>query len=256
MGCVDSLSCTSHCSLIAKKKKEKKKTYSQRVKFVTCVCRKYSGSWFTSQENVPHLAEPEVFLPTMDNSMVDRIRETCMGKSPGTSFSDYWPFSHDTEMRTKLCRHIMGFQFNNSPKEASFTDHHWTHTWATKLHDPWGIKNWRVFFNIEELNPNKTSWYKSCVRLILEPETANPCYIAIVASNGDNRNCMALRNVTTQWSFGRYLSGMIARYSCSDLGPSISMYTCSRDGREAVVPVLSYMGALRSGSGFLWAGLS
>ena len=114
--------------------------------------RKLSSSWFVHQTDAPYLADPEVFQPSIDNSMVDRIREMCMRKSSSNSFFNFFS-SGQEEMNHKLCSHLMGFHFNNSPKEVSYTNHHWTHTWATKLHDPWGVKNWRVFFNIEDLRP-------------------------------------------------------------------------------------------------------
>ena len=116
------------------------------------ISRKWSSSWFGHQRDTPHLADPEVFEPTIDNSMVDRIREICMRKSSSYLLFNFFS-SGKEEMNNKLCSHLMGFDFNNSPKDVSYTNHHWTHTWATKLHDPWGVKNWRVFFNIEDLRP-------------------------------------------------------------------------------------------------------
>ncbi len=48
----------------------------------------------------------------------------------------------------------MGFEFSNKPTRNSFCNHHWTHTWATRLHDPWGVKNWRVFFDVKDIQIN------------------------------------------------------------------------------------------------------
>ncbi len=48
----------------------------------------------------------------------------------------------------------MGFEFSNKPSAKSYCNHHWTHTWATKLHDPWGVKNWRVFFDVKDIEIN------------------------------------------------------------------------------------------------------
>jgi len=92
------------------------------------------------------LASSELFLPTIDESMVDIIKRTCMS---GTV--DYFMSTSELDVRKELCNNIMSNTFHNNPWKVSLTNHHWTHTWATKVHDPWAVKNAREFFDIEDI---------------------------------------------------------------------------------------------------------
>ena len=91
-----------------------------------------------------HLADPTDFQPTIDNSMLDRIREVCL-LSVGKAF----PSDAYLHQQEKICRRVTSVGFRNSPTEDSYTDHHWTHSWAGPRHDPWGILNSKRTFRIE-----------------------------------------------------------------------------------------------------------
>ena len=92
------------------------------------------------------LSDPDVFMPTIDTSMVRLIKDTCL-----SGHIDFYMWAEDIETRRTLCNRLMSRDFDNIPRETSLTNHHWTHTWATARHDPWGVKNIRKLFNIEEI---------------------------------------------------------------------------------------------------------
>ncbi len=102
----------------------------------------------------PKLAFSTDFMPTIDESMLERMRERCMDKT--SRKGKYLPWNwHFYERENELCARLFDFSFSNSPIPESLTDHHWTHTWADAAHDPWGVKNWRVFFDIHDLKKGK-----------------------------------------------------------------------------------------------------
>lgn len=94
------------------------------------------------------LAHPELFMPTIDESMVDMIKDTCF-----KGHMDFFMWPADVQHRKDLCNRLMSNRFTNSPTDKSLLNHHWTHTWASAQHDPWGVKNMRRFFSVEDL------WY-------------------------------------------------------------------------------------------------
>ena len=98
--------------------------------------------------NAVHLADPVLFHPTVDNSMLDTMREMCV-HSMGKSF----PTSDFFERQKQLCDRLTSIGFRNEPiSSESYTNHHWTHTWAGPKYDPWGIRNSDRTFNIKELS--------------------------------------------------------------------------------------------------------
>ena len=106
---------------------------------LTAVYRGYTSSSVFSPSDDDmhiHLAEPDLFQPTIDDSMVDEMRKRCMeGRSRYSLFGD------QSKIERQLCPNIFGYTFNGKPKETSYTNHHWTHTWSGKRNDPWGVFN-------------------------------------------------------------------------------------------------------------------
>lgn len=108
---------------------------------------------FSAHAPVEHkvrLGNPDEFQPNPDNSMVDEMRRRCKlyerddvgarskkhanGPKPG-----------------ELCNKLMSYDFGRKVNPSAYTDHHWIHTWAGKLHDPWGLSNMRRRFSVTDL---------------------------------------------------------------------------------------------------------
>ena len=105
--------------------------------------RYHSTSWFTPLVDRVDLAEPEVFQPTVDASMVDHMRRQCLIVDAR---------SEEAQLRQKtLCDRLVGHDFGRRINPLAFTNHHWTHTWAGRSADPWALIDIRTRFNISEL---------------------------------------------------------------------------------------------------------
>ena len=100
------------------------------------------------ERTIVHLADPEVFQPTIDESMVDRIREMC---TDARKRYNWFQSSEQSQREIRLCGNLFSNKFHNGPTSRSITDHHWTHTWAGRINDPWGILNSNRVFNIKDL---------------------------------------------------------------------------------------------------------
>ncbi len=113
---------------------------------LTDMYRKYNTKGtFWGEEHPVTLAEADEFQPSFDNSMVDKMRQMCIN-SQGKEF----PSDEFGRKQTELCRAVIGYDFKSSPADSSFTNHHWTHSWAGKINDPWGVHNARHVFDVQK----------------------------------------------------------------------------------------------------------
>ncbi|CAD5117363.1 DgyrCDS6142 [Dimorphilus gyrociliatus] len=116
---------------------------------VTEVYRSYTaGSWFKEAPSDLFLADAVSFHPRMDESMVDKIRQVCI-QSQGHEF----PSRNFEERQARLCDKILKprSRRNFSDKPKVYTDHHWTHTWAGRRNDPFGILDAKQKFDISKI---------------------------------------------------------------------------------------------------------
>lgn len=103
---------------------------------LTEVFRGYHQGWFgfgLPSEPV-YLALPEEFQPMPDASMVESMREMCMYSDGKDLLSDKF-----MARQQALCKRLASFDFKPRPSPESYTVHHWTHTWAGKANDPYGV---------------------------------------------------------------------------------------------------------------------
>lgn len=107
------------------------------------------GGLFSTPDPI-YLADPDEFQPTTDPSMRDHMREACI-HSEGKSF----PSQKFIDRQKELCTNIMTKGFRDKPGPESYTDHHWTHTWAGRRNDPYGIMNSDASFDVTSLSENK-----------------------------------------------------------------------------------------------------
>ena len=99
-----------------------------------------------SGTNPVHLAPPSDFQPTVDDSMLDSMREMCLHSNGHLFLSENF-----YNRQQELCSRLNSVSFQNKPPKDGYTNHHWTHTWAGRRHDPWAVKNSRRFFQVESL---------------------------------------------------------------------------------------------------------
>ena len=92
------------------------------------------------------LAEAIDFQPNPDDSMVDSMREMCRNADGQVFPSETFALRQKT-----LCDRLISHSFGRRADPLAYSDHHWTHTWAGKLHDPWGLHETRMRFSIHEL---------------------------------------------------------------------------------------------------------
>lgn len=96
--------------------------------------------------NKVRLANPEEFHPHPDESMIDHMRKMCRNSQgrllPSESFA---------QLQKALCNKLMSHEFGRSIDLSAYTNHHWTHTWAGKFHDPWGVYDMRIRFPVSDL---------------------------------------------------------------------------------------------------------
>ena len=112
---------------------------------LTQLYKSYNTSGYSTRSQQSHidLAKPELFEPTVDYSMLDHMKEKCLHTN------DYrYSSSQYMDSQQKLCTRILAMKFNDKIGPESYTDHHWTHLWAGVKYDPWGVTNWRTFFNV------------------------------------------------------------------------------------------------------------
>ena len=115
---------------------------------LTEIYRGYTrGGVFSSGPEEPlYLASAEEFQPTTDESMRDHMRDACIHSKGHTFLSSKY-----LERQKQLCDHILNQGFRNGPASESYTNHHWTHTWAGRRNDPWGILNSHDSYNVNKL---------------------------------------------------------------------------------------------------------
>jgi hypothetical protein len=103
---------------------------------LTEVFRGYHQGWFGfwKPSDPVHLADPVDFQPVPDPSMVEGMREMCMYSEGKDLLSDKF-----MARQQALCKRLSEFDFNPKPSDSSFTVHHWTHMWAGKSNDPYGV---------------------------------------------------------------------------------------------------------------------
>ena len=104
------------------------------------------GLHFNLQRDHIALIEDKVFQPTIDDSMLRHIIEKCHHSIEKQFASLAYRTSH-----LSLCAKLLSISFSNTPKSESLTNHHWTHLWAGKRYDPWGVFNTEIGFDISEL---------------------------------------------------------------------------------------------------------
>ena len=97
-----------------------------------------------------HLADPETFQPTTDQSMRDHIREACVHSRGHDFLSAYF-----LKWQEKLCNNVLHNGFRESPTGLSVTDHHWTHTWGGRMVDPWNILSNPRTFDVRHMKTKK-----------------------------------------------------------------------------------------------------
>jgi len=112
------------------------------------VFRRYRHiSWFSRTVDRVDLADPEVFQPTVDDSMVDHMRRKCL-------IAEFR--GPEAERRQKvLCDRLVGHDFGRKVNPLAYTNHHWTHTWAGRSADPWALSDIRTRFNVSELQHSR-----------------------------------------------------------------------------------------------------
>lgn len=92
------------------------------------------------------LASPEEFQPYADDSMIDHMRKMCTSGHEGL-----FPSESFSRRQKALCKKVLGHDFGRRVNTLSFSDHHWTHTWAGKYHDPWGVSDMRIRFSVTDM---------------------------------------------------------------------------------------------------------
>ena len=105
-----------------------------------------SGYFNDDMASAIDLASPHLFEPTVDYSMLDHMKDKCVHKNDERHYSSVY-----VETQQRLCTRIISMKFDEKIGPESYTDHHWTHLWAGEKYDPWGVTNWRIFFNVTAL---------------------------------------------------------------------------------------------------------
>ena len=114
------------------------------------VYKGYHNTWMFSAPSPPvALADPKTFHPTIDNSMLDDIKAMCLN-SEGRPFLSRKYMQRQRE----LCKNMLVHDFRNTVDSDSYTNHHWTHTWAGDRNDPWGVHGIKQTFNIKDIKYN------------------------------------------------------------------------------------------------------
>ena len=90
-------------------------------------------------------APPTYFFPTVDKSRIEKIKYRCKKQDYGTFFSeDYFKTQKD------ICENMLSDRFVNKPTKDSYTDHHWTHSWAGPNNDPYGLLKSEFYFDLRK----------------------------------------------------------------------------------------------------------